>query len=267
MTSRISTAKLKLLIEELPHRYTPPLAHLARTRVLTGAHLDRLLDEPPLSAESVGRMRRRIMTRLHRAGLVHMLRRRIGGVRAGSAGHVYTLTNPGRAFLAIRDGAPIPPRTRQLAREPGELFLHHALAISGIYVDLMDASRAHRSRVPTFRTEPQCWHPLGEGAYLRPDAYTVLRTATHADCWWLETDQATESIPRLRTKIRAYGDYLTSGGVGPDAVPPRVLFSTPDQARADAIADLVGVEDLGRLIAVCTHERAAPLMITELQTG
>lgn len=261
-SSRISTARLKLLVEEIPDRYTAPLIHLDRARVLTGAHLDRLLADPMLPNETVARVRRRIMTRLHRAGLVHMLDRRIGGVRAGSAGHVYTLTHAGRVFLALCDNAPIPNRTRQFAREPGALFLLHALTISGVYVDLVEISRAD-SRVHTFRTEPQCWYPLGEGVYLRPDAYTVLRTATHGDCWWLEIDQGTESAPRLRAKIRAYADHLTSGGVGPDAVPPRVLFTAPDPERAAVIAG-AATDAPDHLVMVTTHDQAARLIMNEL---
>jgi Replication-relaxation len=259
---RLSQARLRLLTEELPDRYTTPLPHLACARLLTGAHLDRLLATPKLSPQTTARVRRRVMTRLHGAGLVAMLARRIGGARAGSAGHVYTLTPAGRAFLALRRGEPAPPRGRR-AREPGALFLAHALAISGVYVDVIEASRAHGFTVRAFTTEPECWHPSGTGSYLRPDAYAVVQTRTHADCWWLEIDQATESTPRLRAKIAAYRDYLTNGGTGPHGVPPRVLFTAPDPARAAVIARAAaGVPE--HLVTVTTHDQAAQLIANDL---
>lgn len=261
--SRISCARLRLLVDELTPRYTAPLPHLARVRLLSGAQLDRLLAAPELSPETVGRVRRRIMARLTALGLVAMLGRRIGGVRAGSAGHVYTLTTAGHRFLALVNNAP-PPARKQPSHAPGDLFLTHTLTISGVYVDLIEHSRGGGFHVHTFTTEPQCWHPTGNGAYVRPDAYVIVRTGAIGHCWWLEIDNGTETIPRLRAKIRTYRDFLTSGGIGPDGVPPRVLFTTPDTHRARSITGLVddGIES----ITVTTHDRAAAFMISELHT-
>jgi len=250
-----------LLADELTPRYTPPLPHLARVRLLSGAQLDRLLADPELSGESVGRVRRRIMGRLAQLGLVAMLGRRIGGVRAGSAGHVYTLTTAGHRFLALVNNAP-PPARKQPSHTPGDLFLTHTLSISGIYVGLIERSRGGGFHVHSFVSEPHCWHPVGGGAYLRPDAYVIARTGALGHCWWLEIDTGTETIPRLRAKIRTYRDFLTSGGVGPDGAPPRVLFTTPDQQRADAITGLLGATD--DVITATTHDRAAAFMIDEL---
>jgi hypothetical protein len=253
------------LADELTDRYTTPLPHLAHARLLSGTQLDRLLADPELSPETMGRVRRRIMARLAGLGLVAMLGRRVGGVRAGSAGHVYALTSAGHTFLALLNGEPPPGRIRHSAT-PGPLFLAHALTISGIYVDLIEHSRQAGFQVATFATEPHCWHPIGTGAYLRPDAYAVLRTTTHADYWWLEADQATESLPRLRARARTYRQFFTSGGVGPHGYPPHVLITVPDQIRADAITQAVTSTppDDGALITVTTHPQAARCMVTEL---
>lgn len=261
--SRISSVRLRLLADELTPRYTTPLPHLSRVRLLSGAHLDRLLATPDLSPETTARVRRRIMARLVGLGLVAMLGRRIGGVRAGSAGHVYTLTTAGHRFLAILGGAPEPPR-KQPSPVPGDLFLTHTLAVSGVYVDLIEYSRDGGFEVHAFVSEPHCWHPIGNGAFLRPDAYVILRTGAVGHCWWLEIDAGTEVLPRLRAKIRVYRDYVTSGGLGPDGVPPRVLFTTPDQQRAHIITRLLG--DTDDMITATTHDNAAALMIAELTT-
>jgi Replication-relaxation len=262
MTSRLSSSHLLSLADELPPRYLAPLPHLAAARLLTGAHLDRLLTEPELSLDTVGRVRRRIMARLAGAGLVAMLGRRVGGVRAGSAGHIYALTSGGHRFLALLHGEQPPGRIRHAAM-PGPLFLAHALTISGIYVDLVEQSRGGGFQVASFLTEPHCWHPAGNGGYLRPDAYTALHASTHADYWWLEVDQGTESPRRLRDKARAYRQFFASGGVGPHDYPPRVLITAPDQTRADVITRAVTSDD-GAALTVTTHHHAAQCMITAL---
>ncbi len=258
---RLTMARLHQLADELPTRYLAPLPHLARVRLLSGAQLDRLLAEPGLSPKTTGRVRRRIMARLTQLGLVTMLGRRIGGVRAGSAGHVYALTTAGHRLLALLGGAPSPAR-KQPSHVPGDLFLTHTLTISGVYVDLIEHSRNSAFHVHSFVSEPHCWHPLGNGGYLRPDAYVILRTGAVGHCWWLEIDTGTEIIPRLRTKIRAYTAYLTYGGVGPDGVPPRVLFTTPDTERAHIITGLLG--ETAESITAITHAHAAAFMIGEL---
>ncbi len=167
-----------------------------------------------MRCHTTARVRRRIMTRLHAVGLVTTLHRTIGGARAGSAGHIYTLTAAGHRFQAILTGQPSPPRVKRPST-PGVLFVAHTLAISDIYVRLVAASRTHGLTVSSFLTEPHCWWPTAAGDCLKPDAYCVLTSTTHADCWWLEIDQATESLPRIRTKCRIYLDFLTHGGSRP----------------------------------------------------
>ncbi|MBV9031257.1 MAG: replication-relaxation family protein [Pseudonocardiales bacterium] len=201
------------------------------------------------------------VARLTGLGLVAMLGRRVGGVRAGSVGHLYALTTAGHRFLALQNGGPEPPR-RQPSHTPGELSLIHTLAVSGVYVDLIEHTHTGTFSVHSFSTEPHCWHPTGSGGYLRPDAYVILRTGAVGHCWWPEIDAGTETAPRLRAKIRTYRDYLTSGGVGPDHVPPHVLFTTPDQQRADQITDLLTDDD--DTTTATTNTEAATYMIREL---
>jgi hypothetical protein len=128
--------------------------------------------------------------------------------------------------------------------------------------NLIERSRGGAFDVHTFTTEPGCWHPTGAGSYLRPDAYVILRTGMVGACWWLEIDAGTEIVPRLRAKIRTYRDHFNSGGVGPDDVPPRLLFTTPDQPRADLITDLLTHDDA--TTSATTHSDAAAYMIKEL---
>jgi len=265
MPRTTTTASLTTLVDQLSERDQAILADLERTRVLTGAQLQRL-HFTAIDAASRARDRRRVLTRLTDLDLVSTLDRRIGGIHAGSTGHIYTLTPAGRRFLAWQRGQQVPKRLRRF-RTPGAPFLTHALAISDIYVALVEASRHQDFQVSTFQGEPACWHPVGNGRYLHPDAYTVLATAAHQDCWWLEIDQATESLPRIKRKCCAYLDFLTRGGLGPDDVPPRILFTTPDVDRCDAIHKVitkVSTTETDQLINVITHEDTGKFLITEL---
>jgi Replication-relaxation len=261
---RITTAYLTTLVDHLSDRDQAILTDLERIRVLTGAQLQRL-HFASIDAGSRARDRRRVLTRLTDLDLVSTLDRRIGGIRAGSTGHVYTLTPAGQRFQAVHRSQQPPVRLRRL-RTPGAPFLNHALAISEVYVTLVETSRTHSFQVSTFDTEPACWHPAGNGRSLHPDAYLVLATPTHQDCWWLEIDQATESLPRITRKCRAYLDFLTHGGVGPDGVPPRILFTTPDTARSSNIQKVITKlsTEIDQVICVSTHADAPTFLITEL---
>jgi Replication-relaxation len=261
---RVSTARLRQLAADLTPRYTAPLTHLGRARLLTGGQLDRLLAEPDLSAQTIARVRRRIMNRLRDARLVTVFDRPIGGVRAGSAGLIYTLTPAGQAFLAIHAGQPRPARTYTPANVGGA-FLTHALAVSEIYVQLTQRSTP-QAELAVFATEPRSWHPDGTGGWLRPDAYIALDAPTHADTWWIEVDQDTESLPRLRTKIRTYVDYLRHGGTGPHGGIPRVLFTAPTPQRCQAIRDVIAdlTSDDECLFDVQLHAAAGAWLITML---
>lgn len=263
---RITTVYLTRLADQLSDRDQTILADLERTRVLTGTQLQRL-HFTSIEASSRARDRRRVLDRLVQLDLVATLDRRIGGIHAGSAGHVYTLTPAARRLHALQRGQQLTKRLRR-ASTPGAPFLNHALAISEIYVTLIETSRQHTFQVSTFITEPQCWHPAGNGTYLHPDAYVVLATSTHQDCWWLEIDQATESLPRIKRTCRAYLDFLTHGGVGPHGVPPRILFTVPTPHRAHAINDVITelamATETDQLIHVTTHTDAPTFLITEL---
>jgi hypothetical protein len=262
--TRITTMALRDLAAQFPNRYVALLRHLAAVRVLTGAHLDALLAEPATTAATTRRVRRRIMTRLADTGLAAMLPRRVGGVRAGSVGHVYVITHTGRRFLAITDGTPEPQRARYF-QEPTTPYLAHALAVSNLYVTLTTAHRASGFKLGRFDAEPACWWPIGGGRTLRPDAYVLLDAPTHAECWWIEVDQATETAPRLRSKLRAYLTFAAGGGTGPDDVFPRVLITVPTRQRADVLRAVIsGLRRDTALLAVVEHRHAADFLINEL---
>lgn len=263
--ARLTAGRLRQLADELPARYTVPLLHISHARVLTGQQLDRLLHDAGGPPQAATRARQRAMAHLARLGLVSTVNRRVGGVRAGSAGHVHTLTPAGHKLAAILAGRTLPAAVRRF-RPPGPLAMDHALDVAEIYVQLVEASRTGGFQVAAFVTEPATWWPIGNGGQLRPDAYTVLDAGNYRDCWWLEIDRATESIPRLRDKLRDYRDHATYSGTGPDGVVPNILVTAPTPQRVEAIRAAITDAGLTDQATATTHDHAAALLVRELGT-
>ena len=233
---RFTAVAVEALWENLSERDRAILRDLARVRVLSGDQLTRLsfFDLAPSSRE---RTRRRVLARLVSLDAVATLDRRIGGVRAGSSGLVYSLGVGGQHLLPLLE----PQADEQSSRRarhpwtPGQLFLKHTLAIAELYVRLREATRPGAVALGTFVTEPVAWVPNGLGGWLKPDAYLTLHSDEYEDAWWVEVDRATESLPALNRKLRSYLDFVSGGQLGPDGVIPRVLLSVPDERREEGV--------------------------------
>jgi hypothetical protein len=96
------------------------------------------------------RARQRVLKRLCRARLLVALERRIGGIRAGSAGLVLALGPIGQRVLMAHG-----PRRR--SHEPTWRFVDHTLGISQLVVDLLIAARHGTVDVLEAQAEPSCW--------------------------------------------------------------------------------------------------------------
>lgn len=167
------------------------------------------------------------------------LDRRVGGVRAGSDGLIYTLDTAGTWLIRL-DAAHTSSTPPRRPRQPATAFTSHILAVTELYVRLVEHSRIQPFEVTEFDAEPACWWPDSFGGHLKPDAYTLLSTHGYDDAWWIEVDQATETLPRLRKKLQSYLDFTHQGGIGPGGVTPRVLITTPTAKRCTAIKALSG---------------------------
>lgn len=236
---RVTGAYLAEVRGRLGERDWAVLGSLERVRVLSGGQLERLLFDD-IASTSRGRTRRRVLGRLVELGLVVTLQRRIGGVRAGSAGLVYALSAGGQRLLDQEVGI-LAPRYR-LPGTPGTLFLAHALTVAEIYVALSEECRRVLGvELRTFDAEGAARWPIGasRSGFLRPDALVVLGADGIEDVWWLEVDRDTESLPRIGAMLRRYLDFAHSGLAGPGGVVPRVLVSVTSEERADAVRSLV----------------------------
>ena len=265
----ITVAQAEAIAASLSPRDQAILFDLARVRVLSGAQLTRL-HFATLAPESRERTRRRVLARLTEHQLVATLDRQIGGTRAGSTGHVYALGIGARRILPLLGSAAYssgPPNRTRAPETPGSLFLTHALAVAELYVQLREHERASQLTLAHFTTESAAWWPDGRGEVIKPDAYTSIRRGDVEDCWWLEVDRATESLPTLKRKLTAYAGFARSGQLGPDDVVPRVLVTVPHDRRLADVRDLVaGLPAPGpELILPTLHESAVPTMIDILR--
>ena len=85
--------------------------------------------------------RRRVLARLVANQLLTPLDRRIGGVRAGSAGLVFALGPAGQRLQALVADELSPSRRSRQPDTPTVRFLSHQLAVSELYVEFVEQTR------------------------------------------------------------------------------------------------------------------------------
>ena len=231
---------------------------VARLRLATGKQLERL-HFAELTGASRSVVRRRVLGRLVQERVLATLERRIGGVRAGSEGLVYYLDTAGQRLLAA-DGS-----FRRM-QPPGERYVRHVLAVTGVYVDLTVRAREGGLRLDGFEAEPASWWPDGLAGRLKPDGYVRVTSSEHFDSWWLEVDLATEHVPTLKRKLAVYVDFYLRGQLGPDKVMPLILVTVPDTKRLSGIDRLIRQlpSQAGELFTVALHNDAADVIVRRL---
>ncbi|MBN9181206.1 MAG: replication-relaxation family protein, partial [Microbacterium sp.] len=182
-------------------------------RYLLTRQIARLHFDLAAGAKTIPRTANLTLGRLRELGLVRELDRRIGGVRAGSSGKVWQLTETANRLLSWRDGET--PAQRLRAIEPGATFLEHTLAVAEVVLDLNDAAAAHDVAVSRVELEPAAWRPYlnrsGATVRLKPDLALVTTSGGYQDAWFFEVDRATEPPGRIVRKCLQYQDYRHTG--------------------------------------------------------
>jgi hypothetical protein len=239
--SRSPAARLPL-DEQLSPRDLAVVRALAELRFMTTRQLERwhYLGATPLAR---ARAARRGLERLTSLGVLTRLERRIGGVRAGSAGYVYALDLAGQR-IAARYGWLHVERTRR-QREPGRTFLRHILAVAEVHVRLIESDRAGSWELIQRQSEPTCWRsfagPGGGHLTLKPDSFAVVATPTLELSWFIEVDRDTESAATIERKLSAYVAYWRSGReVARRGVQPRTLWLAPNARRVGQLRSAIG---------------------------
>jgi hypothetical protein len=126
------------------------------------------------------------------------------------------------------------------SQRPGEPRTTHALAVTQLFVDLVEHDRMGDLRLEAFRTGPVSHWPDGSGQMLEPDAFIRVARDGATDFWWLEVDREQNSTASMLAKARAYLDFRKREERGPDGVMPRVLIGALTKARAGALQFMLG---------------------------
>jgi hypothetical protein len=258
MRAYVSARGVQELREQLSTRDLDVIRQVADLRLMSARQLQALHfpDAEHDSEQAATRARQRVLARLVRERLLIRLERRIGGVRAGSAGLVLALGPVGQRVLVL-DGA------RRRAYEPTSRFVDHTLATAQLVVDVTLAARTGSLDLLDTQAEPTCWREfsgLGGRRVLRPDAFLALGAQEYELRWFMEIDRATESLPTVLQKCHLYAAYYQSGTeqAKHGGVFPRVCWVVPDEGRAARVEQAIARDRSlpERLFVVTTSERA-----------
>jgi hypothetical protein len=230
---RLTASQLMHLVEQLSARDVEIVRLVAEHRFLTTRHVESLVFTG--HATSAARSCRRVVERLRSLGLLAVLDRRVGGVRAGSASFVWHLTSGGSRLLSYLDGHD----TIRRFHEPSQRLLDHCLMVADIHLQLRAAVDGG-AELLSVKLEPDSWRTWtglgGERHLLRPDMSAVTAAGDYEDHWMLEADTGSEHPP---TVVRACRRYLTYFATGIEqaarGVLPRVVWVVPHHKRADKL--------------------------------
>lgn len=231
MSRRVSAEELGRIAHRLSERDGQILRLVHELRLVRSYHVEGLIftEGSPLTR---ARRARSALARLDELGLLARLERRIGGVRSGSSGYLYSLGPAGRRLLGLRADVGW--------REPGLAFALHTLAAADLHLALGKAEQAGAIERFEVEHEPAVWRRFtglgGADQWLKPDLSAVVVTAAYELLWFIEIDRGTESLTRIARKAEQYIAYWRTGAEQRRlGVFPRVLWVAPDERRAGAL--------------------------------
>lgn len=184
------------------------------------------------------------LQRLRDLGLLVNLERRIGGVRAGSGGHVWQITDLASRLLIDHLGEETGPRLRP--SEPSTTFLDHTLAIAEVVITLQSTCR-DGVEIKRLQLEPGCWRTYlgaaGETRTLKPDLASTSQTGGYTDFYFWEVDRATEAPNRVIRKCLQYQQYRNTGAEQrAHDLFPAVVWVVPNNRRRDQLVRRLAAE-------------------------
>ncbi|WP_371652893.1 MULTISPECIES: replication-relaxation family protein [unclassified Streptomyces] len=257
---RITSSRLALLADTLTDGEEAVLKALAAVHLATAGHVARIVfgARAPATARSLAH---RNLHRLADHGLIRRYRDLSRQRWPGKPGYVYLLTQAGAKLISAAG----PGSTHRRDWRPADAFLTHRLAITELYVRLVERARDGTSELLEFKAETDAWRSYRDPMtyrleYCRPDALVRLRLNQQPRLnWFIEIDRGTESPKRIAEKCRVYRAYeVTEVEQNKHQVFPGVIFIVPDEARAAAIRRVIAkrpAEDRG-LFTVTTDSDA-----------
>lgn len=235
--ARVGRRRLEVLERQLGPRDWQVLRSVAAHRFLTTRQIERLHFFDHASALSGARTARRVLRRLHEDRLLDPLKRRIGGVRAGSAAHVWRIGPAGYRLLSRAADA---ADARRPPSEPGLRTLEHCLAVADVHLSLVEAARRSQLSISRVEVEPAAWRPYlgpsGERLVLKPDLFVVTAIGEYEDHWFIEVDRGTETLPTLLRQCERYERYRRSGQEqAVSGIFPLVVWVVPTRQRQERL--------------------------------
>lgn len=261
---RVTDAYVEKLLQTLPPRDLDMVQTLDRLRLATGKQLRRLHFMGGTKPSDARQAQRRLRA-LTQSRVLQVLDRSVGGPGGGSAQTVYALDTAGQR-LASASGPAGGARLRR-PWTPGLLFLRHTLAVSEIYVRLVEVSAGGSTELLAFDAEPDCWRSFtgsgGARKTLKPDAFVRTARADWEFAFFVEVDRATASVPTLIRKFRSYRAYFQTGREQERlGLFPRVLVLVPDARRQAAVVEAMAAlqGDAWDLFRVMPYADALPTL-------
>lgn len=256
----MTRSDLDILKDRLTDRDYELLRNVEKFRLLSTKHIQRLHFDPihPTPAASA-RACIRTLSRLRDALVLKSLERRIGGVRAGSAGFVWYVGPAGERILQSLEPPVISGRRNY--REPSRHFVEHTLAISELAVQSIEAGRNGDIEILEVQAEPASWQQslsrFGTTLTLKPDLRLITASGDYEHHWFIEVDMASEHMPVIVRQCIAYEAFRATGRYqATHGLFPAVLWVVPGVVRAQAIqaavAATAGLDPV--LFRVCTTE-------------
>lgn len=237
--SYVTARTLTLLEHRLSARDRAIIETLDTLRVAT-THQLRRLHFTDLTEASAARQTPKTLRRLTGYGVLTVLPRAVGGVRAGSAATVWALDVAGQR-LASEAGPAGGVRLRR-PWAPSLPFVAHRLGVSELYVRLLEEARAGKCELLAFEAEPLSWRRFtashGGVSFVKPDAAVRLGLGEFERGAYVEIDRSTEALTTIARKCTAYRRYWEAGREqARHGYFPRVVFAVPTEARKAAIVD------------------------------
>lgn len=262
---RLSRQQLEETAARLSDRDRQVLAAIQHYRYLLTGQIQRLYFTEAATPSAAHRAATRTLKRLRELGLIEHLTRRIGGVRAGSAGLVWHITHAGERLIYLGNHTLTP--TKRFF-EPSPYFLSHSLAVAEVAVSLTELCQEYQTmKLTALQPEPECWRTYSEYGNivaLKPDLFAITVSGQYEDRWFVEVDLATESPSKVISKCERYHKYYRSGLEQQEAeVFPLTVWIVPTTERKQQLITYIkdAFDKQPKLFAVITKNELEDLIL------
>lgn len=265
----LSRQQLESLRRRLGERDLVILTAIRMSKYLTSDQVRRLYFREHSTDTAAIRAANRNLGKLREMHLIAAMTRRVGGIRGGSGSYIWHLTEAGERLLRL--AKPDDSKRRARFLEPSGRFLRHALAVAECSIQIREiCERQTELSLITVDFEPDSWRAysrIGKIVSLKPDLYAKTLCGEYEDCWFIEVDLGTESIPAILEQCRRYHDYFLTGLEQEEfGVFPLTVWIVPSAHRRDMLKEAICKTFAGQpsLFAVITPEELEPLLCQKL---